>query len=45
MKTNKQPEPKEPFQQHNKVIGVPKKKKKIIERGWAKKIEKIMKKM
>ena len=31
MKTNKQPEPKEPFQQHNKVIGVPKKKK---ENNW-----------
>ena len=39
MKTNKQPEPKEHFQQHNKVIGVPKKKrkkKKISKRGWAK---------
>lgn len=44
MKTNKEPEPKELFQQHHKEIGVLKIKKRS-KRGWAKKIEKIMKKM
>ena len=48
MKTNKQPEPKEPFQQHHKEIGVLKKKekkRKEVREDGQKKIEKIMKKM